>query len=135
MSGSTSLSSAAFTDAEKADVRRFCGYPAFGAANNGFQNWRFYQAYGLLEFRMNNLAPAEFQNVRLKLNDLYALELAIPLAGLNMGTDIAAVWTRNRSEVRDRTNLFNEWRRTLCGILGVPSGAALANAGSVTLVV
>ena len=32
----------AFTDAEKTDIRRFCGYPAYGAANSGFQNWRFF---------------------------------------------------------------------------------------------
>ena len=47
------------TDTEKTDVRRFCGYPAYGAGAAGFQNWRFYQAYGLLEFRINNLADAE----------------------------------------------------------------------------
>ena len=25
----------AFADAEKTDIRRFCGYPAYGAANSG----------------------------------------------------------------------------------------------------
>ncbi len=49
----------AFTDAEKTDIRRFCGYPAYGAGAAGFQSWRFYQAYGMLEYRMNNLSAAE----------------------------------------------------------------------------
>ena len=42
-----------FTDAEKTDIRRHCGYPAYGAGAAGFQAWRFYQAYGLLEYRIN----------------------------------------------------------------------------------
>ena len=49
----------AFTEAERTDVRRYCGYPAFGAGTSGFQNWRFYQAYGLLEFRLNYLTGSE----------------------------------------------------------------------------
>ena len=36
------------TDPEKTDVRRFCGYPAYGAGVDGFDGWRFYQVYGLL---------------------------------------------------------------------------------------
>ena len=47
------------TDAEKTDIRRYCGYPPYGSAPAGFQTWRFYQVYGLLEFRMNNLSQAE----------------------------------------------------------------------------
>ena len=48
-----------FLDSEKTDIRRFCGYPAYGATQSGFQSWRFFQAYGLLEFRLNNLSVAE----------------------------------------------------------------------------
>ena len=66
----------AFTDAEKTDIRRFCGYPAYGPANSGFQNWRFFQAYGLLEFRMNNLSDAEGAVVRRYLGTLAVLEFA-----------------------------------------------------------
>jgi hypothetical protein len=33
-----------FQDGEKTDIRRFCGYPAYGGTPAGFQNWRFYQA-------------------------------------------------------------------------------------------
>jgi hypothetical protein len=124
----------AFTDAEKTDIRRFCGYPAYGAAPAGLQSWRFYQAYGLLEFRMNNLSDAEAAIVRRYLGTLTALETAVPRAADNLDTDQAAVWTRNRDEMRDRARLFDDWRRRLCGFLGMQPGPDLAD-GGVTLVV
>jgi hypothetical protein len=128
------LSLMAFTDAEKTDVRRFCGYPAYGAAAVGFESWRFYQVYGLMEFRMNNLSDAEAAIVRRYLGTLTALEFAVPRAADNLDTDQAAVWTRNRDELRDRARLFDDWRRRLCGFFGIPPGPALAD-GGITLVV
>jgi hypothetical protein len=122
------------TDAEKADVRRYCGYPAYGAAPVGFQTWRFFQVYGLLEFRMNNLSQAEIGIVRRHLVTLHSLEAAVPRSGENLDTDQAAVWTHNRDETRDRERLFDSWCRRLCGFLGVPAGPALSN-GGITLVV
>jgi hypothetical protein len=123
-----------FLDSEKTDIRRFCGYPAYGAGPAGFQSWRFFQAYGLLEYRLNNLSPAEETVVRNYLATLYPLESAIPQAAGNLDTEQAAVWTHNAEEVRDRQALFDDWRRRLCGFLGVPPGPALAN-GGVALVV
>jgi hypothetical protein len=121
-------------DAEKTDVRRYCGYPAYGAAPVGFQTWRFFQVYGLLEFRMNNLSQAEIGIVRRHLVTLHGLEAAVPRSGENLDTDQAAVWTHNRDETRDRTRLFDSWCRRLCGFLGVPAGPALSD-GGITLVV
>lgn len=123
-----------FSDAEKTEIRRFCGYPAYGAGAAGFQGWRFFQAYGLLEYRLNNLAPAEEQVVRNYVTTLRQLESAVPQASGNLDTDQAAVWVHNSDEVRDRRNLFDDWRRRLCGFLGVPPGPSFAEAG-VTLVV
>jgi hypothetical protein len=129
MSGSIGLSTAALTDAEKADVRRFCGYPSYGPGNSGFQGWRFFQAYGLLEYRLTNARPEEFQVIRQYLAQLYPLESAVWGAGANLDTDRAAVWTHNKGEVRDRTALFNQARRALIGFLGLPAGPALGDAG------
>jgi hypothetical protein len=123
------------TDAEKTDARRFCGYPAYGAGSAGFQNWRFYQSYGLLEFRLNNLADTEIIVLQRYLVTLNGLEAGVPQSADNLDTDQAAVWTRNRSEARDRTSLFDDWRRRLCGFLGIAIGPALASGGSLTLVV
>lgn len=124
----------AFTDAEKTDIRRHCGYPAYGAGAAGFQSWRFYQAYGTLEYRMNNLSDAELAVVRRQLGTLSALESAIPEASAQLDTNGAATWQRNPNEPRDRQRLFDDMRRRLCGFFGIPSGPALGDAG-LTLVV
>jgi hypothetical protein len=123
-----------FTDPEKTDIRRFCGYPAYGAAPSSLQTWRFYQAYGLLEFRINNLSDAESAVVRRYLGTLTVLEHAVPRAADNLDTDQATVWTRNRDELRDRIRLFDDWRKRLCGFLGVPAGPAIAD-NSIALMV
>ncbi len=123
-----------FTDGQKTDIRRFCGYPAYGAGAAGFNSWRFFQAYGTLEYRMNNLAPAEIAVTLQYLSTLATLEAAIPTTSENLDTENAAAWSHNANEMRDRTDLFDNWRRRLCGFLGIPPGPALAPAG-VTLVV
>jgi hypothetical protein len=122
------------SDPEKVDVRRFCGYPAYGAAPTGMQSWRYFQVYGLLEFRLTNLSGSEITIVRRYLGTLTTLELAVPGASDNLDTDQASMWVRNRNEVTDRVRLFDEWRRRLCGFLGVETGPALSGA-SIPLVV
>jgi hypothetical protein len=126
MSGNVPTS---FTDAQKADIRRFCGYPAYGAGTAGFNSWRFFQSYGVLEYRMNNLAPAEMAVVLQYISTLASIEAAIPGTSDNLDTDSAAAWTHNADELRDRSNLFDGWRRRLCGFLGVPPGPALGQTG------
>jgi hypothetical protein len=147
MSGSTTIqvtpltatNSAAFSaqslsDAEKTDVRRFCGYPPYGGEGMaGFQGWRFYQAYGLMEFRMNNMSPAEYQVIRYHLNFLIQLEVALVSSSNNLDTDAAAVWTHNKQEVADRRGLYHEWRVHLCAATGVPPGPGLSKGGRVVI--
>ncbi len=122
------------SDAEKVDIRRLCGYPAYGAAPTGMQSWRFFQVYGLLEFRINNLSDAELTIVRRYIGTLNALEVAIPATSDGLDTAQASVWMRNKDEVGDRIKLFDEWRRRLCGFLGVPTGPGLST-GTATWVV
>jgi hypothetical protein len=122
------------TDAERTDVRRFCGYPVYGAAPDGLQTWRFYQVYGLLEFRLTNLSDPELAIVRRYLGTLTVLENAVPRSGENLDTDQAAVWTHNRDETRERALLFDDWCRRLCGFLGIPPGPAFRDRG-ISLVV
>ena len=126
----------AFSASERTDVRRHCGYPAYGVGASGFNGWRFFQAYGLLEYRIQNLAAAEEVVVRGYLAQLASLEADIPAAGARLDTEQAAVWTRNPNETNDRTALFDDWRRRLCGFLGVPAGPALGERGnSIAMVV
>lgn len=124
----------AFTEQERTDIRRHCGFPAYGAGSSGFQGWRFYQVYGLLEFRLNHLTGSEEGVTRQYLATLAQLEGGIPLAAGNLDTEQAAVWTRNPNELRDRTRLFDDWRRRLCGFLGIPPGPALGDGGVAVVV-
>jgi hypothetical protein len=122
------------SDTEKVDIRRFCGYPAYGAAPTGMQSWRYFQIYGLLEFRLSNLSDPEIGIARRYLGSLTTLELAIPATSDNLDTDQASVWTRNKEELTERIRLLDEWRRRLCGFLGIPVGPSLVG-GTVALVV
>jgi len=128
----------AFTDAEKTDVRRFCGYGAFGGGQPlPASGYRFSTQYGVLEYKLNTLSAAEEAVTRTYLTNLAALEGDIMGASgirQNLDTDAAAVWTHNKAEYRDRRNLFNGTRRELCNFLGLPPGPGLGD-GGITLVV
>jgi hypothetical protein len=117
----------ALTDAEKVDIRRFCGYPAYGGTPSGLQSWRFFQVYGLLEYRLNNLSAAELAVARRYIGTLTTLELAVPAASAGLDTDQASTWTRNKDELSERMRLFDDWRRRFCGFLGVTPGPAITN--------
>ena len=123
----------AFSEAEKTDIRRFCGYPAHGVGGL-LQGWRFYQVYGLLEYRLLWLSGSEEAVARHYLTTLSALERAVVEASGNLDTDQAGAWTHNRAEVRDRTRLFDDWRRRLSGFMGVPPGPALGTGGIMLVV-
>lgn len=115
-----------FTDAEKTDIRRFCGYAAYGSSANSNTGYRFMTQYGALEFKLNNLSVAEEVVVRTTyLANLATLETAIVGASANLDTAQASVWYHNKDEVSDRTGLFNQWRKRLCGFLGIGSGPDL----------
>jgi hypothetical protein len=98
------------------------------------QSWRFFQVYGLLEFRINNLSETETAVVRRYLTTLLTLEAAVPDAAANLDTDEASVWSRNRTEVADRLDLLDAWRRRLCGFIGIAPGPSLVG-GTGTLIV
>lgn len=124
----------ALTDAEKVDVRRYCGFPAYGGQPVQAFGHRFFQWYGTLEFRMNNLQAAEETVVRGFLANLATLEAAVPAASANLDTDEAAVWKHNKREVDDRMALYATWRRELCKFFGVPPGPGLqGNSGNIEL--
>lgn len=123
----------ALTDVEKVDIRRFCGYPAYGAAPTGMQAWRYFQIYGLLEFRLANLSESEVAVVRRYLGTLTTLEVAVPSTADNLDTDRASMWTRNKDELADRIRLLDEWRRRLCGFLGIETGPSLSS-GTIPLI-
>lgn len=122
------------SDNEKIEIRRHCGYPAYGNSASGFSSWRYYQANGLLEYRIANLSDGEIVVARRYLTSLGALEAAIPGSSDNLDTAQAAIWARNANEVQDRERLYDGWCRRLCSFLGLPPGAGLKR-GTGTVIV
>jgi hypothetical protein len=126
----------ALTDAQLTDVRRFMGYPLNGTTMTITNDQDLvYGYFGMvvmsLQQRLTTLSASE-ESVLINtyLTPLYALETAIFGAGDNLDTDQAAVWTRNKSEVSDRSKLFDQWRRRMCAFIGFAPGPSLGNGGS-----
>ena len=117
---------AQLTLAERVACRRFLGYPAYGNGASGEESWRFFGAYGELEYRLSNLTAEELDVLRATfLANLTTLEAALPAVGGNLDTAKAAVWTHNPNELRDREALLELWALRFAGFLGVPPGPAL----------
>lgn len=126
-----------FTSAQLVDVRRFCGYPAYGDGAVVYPYPWIMKQYLALEYRLQHISSDEGAVVvNTYLANLYTLETAVPGAGANLDTDAAAVWTHNKNEVRDRFALLDSWRRRLCQFLGVPPGPHMSSSGgSIGLIV
>lgn len=126
-----------FTSAQLVDIRRFCGYPAYGDGAVVFPQPWIMKQYLALEYRLQHISTDEGNVVvNVYLSNLYTLESAVPGSGNNLDTDEAAVWVHNKNEVRDRMNLFDAWRRRLCQFLGVEPGPQMSQGGnSIQLVV
>lgn len=124
------------SDQQKVDVRRHCGYPAFGNQAAQAFGHRFFTHYGSLEYRMNNLSPEEETVAQTYLSQLNTMEQNIVNAQDNLDTEQAAVWSRNKSEIVERMSLYAAWARRLAAFMGVPVGPSFAGGShSVTIVV
>ena len=125
-----------FTDQQLVDIRRFCGYPAYGDGSVVFPAPWIMRQYLALEYRLQHLGASEGGVVvTTYLANLYTLENAIPGTSANLDTQQAAVWTHNPNEQRDRERLFRSWRMKLCDFLGIPAGPYLSGANRGQLVV
>lgn len=124
-----------FADADIVDIRRYCGYPFYGAGVAGFQSWRYFTEYGLEEFRIRNYTATEAAVVLAKLATLRQLEAAVIAVSGNLDTAQAAVWTHNPDEFRDQVQLYTERRMDFCATLGVPPGPGLKPQGSIRWIV
>lgn len=128
----------ALTDAQMTDVRRFAGYGVVGTtqpinADSDIVYVRFGMIQMSLYRRLTTLTATEEAALVSYLTTLATLETAIPAAADNLDTDQAAVWHRNRSEVGDRTRLFDQWRRRMCQFLGIAPGPALGAGGGLRI--
>ena len=129
----------AFSNQERVDIRRFCGYGAFGGIASPAFGYRFFESYGTLEYKLSNLAIEEETTLRsiylTSVNSLYVLESAIYGTTANLDTAQAAVWVHNKREMADRVALFNKARRDLCEFLGVAYGPNLSKGNSLSMIV
>lgn len=133
---STLLPAVTFTDTDLVDIRRFAGYPALGTGVIVFPFPWWFKYYEAVEVRLQNMTVDEGLIVQQYLIDLRKLEAAIPNTSCNLGTAVAAVWTRNPRELRERINLYTMWRRRFCGFLGIPAGPDVgAASGNMSIVV
>ncbi|WP_430229367.1 hypothetical protein [Paraburkholderia tropica] len=124
-----------FTDAQLVDIRRFCGYPAYGDGAVVFPYPWIMRQYLALEYRIQHISQNEgLVVVNTYLTNLYTLENAIPTTSDNLDTDQAAVWKHNANEQLDRDRLFDSWRRRLCNFLGVPPGPNFGGASNALVV-
>lgn len=123
------------TPQQQADARRYMGYPMTGDTSPDDRSDAAYAQvtsgrFQTLAHRLTTLRAEEEAIVVNYLTTLAGLESGITRAADNLDTDKAAVWQRNRSEVSDRTRLYNQWRRQLCGLLGITPGPSLGNGAS-----
>lgn len=123
------------TDAQMVDARRYAGYSLVG---DTLVDDRSDLAWGIvgpiewqtLDHRLRSLSEAEEAVMANFLSTLNVLEKAITDSSDNLDTAQAAVWTHNANEVRDRTKLYNQQRRSMCGFLGIAPGPALGTGGA-----
>jgi len=126
-----------FTSAQLVDIRRYCGYPAYGDGAVVFPYPWIMRQYLALEYRLQHMSADEGAVVtNTYLANLSTLESAIPGTSANLDTDEAAAWKHNANEQLDRDRLFDSWRQRLCDFLGVPPGPNFKGmGGGISLVV
>jgi hypothetical protein len=100
-----------------------------GEPTPGF-GYRFFEWYGLLEYRMNHGSPEEEEVVVTKLATLASLEADVPTASGNLDTASAGPWVHNKNEIRDRLALYQYHRNELCNFFGVPPGPKMPTSGT-----
>ncbi|MDE2302443.1 MAG: hypothetical protein KGK11_07760 [Sphingomonadales bacterium] len=122
------------------DARRYAGYAAAGTtmpidANTDVVFVQYGSVTMSLWTRLSTLSASEEAVLTgIYLANLNMLEAAVPLAGDNLDTTSAAVWTHNPQEVRDRLALFNQWALRMCAFLGLAPGPGLQTGPAAALV-
>jgi len=121
----------ALTAQQKADVRRYAGYPLLADSQaddsrDFAYSWVSPGVWNTLSHRLDNLRPEEESIlVNSYLTNLAQLETAIVDSYEDLDTEQAAVWKRNKNQVADRASLYDQWRRRMCWFIGIKPGPGL----------
>lgn len=121
-----------FEEDKLVQLRRFCGYPMYGAERNSASPWfgtHFFERWGVFEYRISNLTQAEGSAVDAHIEQLVDLEAAILAATKTLIVDQAAVFKRNPAEMKERVAIYENWRHRLCALIGVSAGPHLGASG------
>ncbi len=123
----------ALSDQQKADVRRFAGYPMLADtvaddSRDFAYGWVSPGVWNTLEHRLNNIKPEEQTRLEtVYLTNLLLLEQDVVDSRDNVDTKQAAVWHRNEREIAEKRDLFDDWRRRMCWFIGIAPGPSLGD--------
>lgn len=121
--GPNGVAVAVVDDDTKVDIRRYCGYAAYGpGASNYFELGVFLDNYRQLELRMNVLTVSEYARVTYILNYIQQIEDLLFGMQTALIVEQAAVFHRNMNETSDRHAEFCWWLRHLVNFLGILPG-------------
>lgn len=124
-----------FTEAEKTDIRRLCGFPPIGTlvlsgAPIGVNplNYRF--QVNDFENRLRGLTVTEEASARATLVETLAIEASMFTMNSGLDIDHAAVYKRNPLEMQERLQLLGWYRQKLLTVLGAVAGPGMAATSS-----
>ncbi|WP_424139374.1 hypothetical protein [Roseomonas chloroacetimidivorans] len=124
----------AFTDQEKTDIRRLCGYPPIGtlllAGPAGVNPVAYRIQVNDFEDRLVSLTPTEEAAARGILKDALVVEASMLTMAGNLDVAKAAVFTRNPLEMQERMQLLGWYRGRLLAALGAAFGPGLGGGSS-----
>ena len=110
-----------FTATQIAQIRYYCGYPAYAA-----YGYVLAPDMALLDTQLANMSDAEQVIV---VNDFLAvlpgLKTAIDNAGATLNVGSAGPYTRNPNEMAERTAQYRRLRLELCELCGCAPGDRL----------
>jgi len=111
------------TETQKMQIRKFCGYTNWGEQPNAGMGWRAWETNAYLEQKMNALTPEEGDRVvNLYIPNCLAMETNIQNVSQLLLVDTAAVFIRNKLQLKENIQLYNYWRLQLCQFLGIGPG-------------
>lgn len=124
----------AFSEAEKEQIRYYTGYGMLGSQALPAGGYRFFETYGTLEYKMINCQPGEEDEIR----NNYLVKLPVlrdDIYGVRANSDTAqaAVWFRNKDELKERRQLYKYFRLELVNFMGLTPGPNLG--GGISFVV
>lgn len=124
----------ALTDPQKADVRRWLGWPILNNNETDYVYGHSPRSISLTDKLDGLNTTDETILTETYLANLATMEQGFLDAQANMDTVKAGPWEANPREVSQRRSLFTSWRIEMAAFLGFPLGPGLSGGNSVPIV-